>query len=111
MLWQSRRGRTSFQVLQELYAQVFRKWPAARDKVRADVTDLLSWQPVVIDREIISGAWKIQDRFNLSFWDCLIVAAAQSADCSYLLSEDLQHEQKFGAVQVINPFRKDPNSI
>jgi predicted nucleic acid-binding protein len=40
----------------------------------------------------------------LSFYDALIVAAAADASCRVLLSEDLQHGRKFGAVTVENPF-------
>jgi len=42
-LWKSRRGRVSFQVLQEFYANVTRKWPPARDQVQAEIRSLFSW--------------------------------------------------------------------
>ncbi len=43
---------------------------------------------------------------DLSFYDALIVAAALDAGCNVLCSEDLQHGQKFGALRVENPFRR-----
>jgi predicted nucleic acid-binding protein len=43
---------------------------------------------------------------ELSFYDALIVAAAFDAGCQILYSEDLQHGQKFGALKVVNPFRR-----
>jgi len=43
---------------------------------------------------------------NLPFYDALIVAAALDAGCKVLCSEDLQHGQKFGALRVDNPFRR-----
>jgi predicted nucleic acid-binding protein len=43
---------------------------------------------------------------DLSFYDALIVAAALDAGCEVLCSEDLQHGQKFGALRVENPFRR-----
>jgi predicted nucleic acid-binding protein len=46
----------------------------------------------------------IQERYRLSWYDSLIVAAAQQAGCKRLYSEDLQHGQHFGAVTVHNPF-------
>ena len=49
-------------------------------------------------------AWRLQESCLLSWWDALIVAAAQSADCDVLLTEDLQHRQAFGRVRVIDPF-------
>ena len=55
--------------------------------------------------------WKIQDRYRLSFWDSLTVAAAQAASCRYLLTEDLQAGQMLDSVEVVNPFRSDPASL
>jgi predicted nucleic acid-binding protein len=43
----------------------------------------------------------------LAFYDALIVAAALDAGCRELCSEDLQHGQKFGALTVENPFRRE----
>jgi predicted nucleic acid-binding protein len=110
-LWKTRRGRISFQVLEEFYVQVTRKWPQARDLARAEVRDLLAWRPVAVDAALIARAWRIQDRFRLSFWDALIVAAAKVAACRYLLTEDLQSDQNLDGVLVVNPFRIRPDSL
>ena len=110
-LWQSQRGRISFQVLQEFYVNVAQKWPEAREQVREKVRDLLAWGPVAVDRDLIERSWVIQDRYRLSFWDALIVAAAGSASCRYLLTEDLQAGQDFDGVLVVNPFQTDPGSL
>ena len=110
-LWKTRLGRISFQVLNEFYVKVTQKWPTARQAVRSEVRDLLAWRPVVVDSVILAQGWKIQDRFQLSFWDALIVAAAKSASCRYLLTEDLQANQDLDGLLVINPFRCDPSSL
>jgi predicted nucleic acid-binding protein len=110
-LWKSRRGRISFQVLQEFYAKVAQKQPAARDQARAEVRDLLAWRPVAVDAKLLERGWRIQDRYQLSFWDALIVAAAGSATCRYLLTEDLQANQELDGMVVINPFLRDPASL
>lgn len=110
-LWKSRRGRVSFQVLQEFYANVVRKWPPAREQVQAEIRNLLTWRPVAVDGELLEQAWKIQERYQLSFWDSLIVAAAKAASCQYLLTEDLQADQDLDGVLVVNPFRSDPADI
>jgi predicted nucleic acid-binding protein len=107
-LWKSRRGRISFQVLQEFYVNVAQKWPASREEARAEIKDLLAWQPVMVDFAILERAWKILDRYQLSFWDAMIVAAAKSASCKYLLTEDLQSNQDLDGVVVVNPFLTDP---
>ena len=110
-LWKTRQGRTSFQVLQEFYVNAMRKWPKAADSTRAEVRDLLAWRPVAIGAGMLLEGWKIQDRYRLSFWDSLTVAAAQAASCRYLLTEDLQAGQMLDSVEVVNPFRSDPASL
>jgi predicted nucleic acid-binding protein len=110
-LWKSRRGRISFQVLQEFYAKVAQKWPAARQQAQAEVRNLLAWRPVAVDDEVLELAWKIQERYQLSFWDSLIVAAAKKSSCRYLLTEDLQADQDLDGVVVVNPFRSEPGEL
>jgi predicted nucleic acid-binding protein len=110
-LWKSRRGRVSFQVLQELYSTASRKWPALVTEIRAEIRNLLDWGPVSINAEILETSWKIQERHQLSFWDSLIVAAAKAASCRYLLTEDLQAGQDLDGVLVVNPFRSDAAEI
>jgi len=110
-LWKSGRGRISYQVLQEFYAKVTQKFPKAREQARAEVRDLLAWKPVAADAGMLERSWQIQDRYRLSFWDALIVAAAKAASCGYLLTEDLQADQDLDGVLVVNPFRRDPAAL
>jgi predicted nucleic acid-binding protein len=110
-LWKSRRGRVSFQVLGEFYVNAMRKQPAARDEVRAEVRDLLAWNPVIADAVLLEQGWKIQDRYQFSYWDALIVAAAKVCGCHYLLTEDMQSGQKLDGIEVVNPFLRGPESI
>jgi predicted nucleic acid-binding protein len=80
---------------------------SARQEVRA----LFEWHPLPPDYRVMEGAWDLQDRYALSWLDALIVSSAQILDCSYLLSEDFQKNQKLGDLQVINPFHTSPESI
>jgi predicted nucleic acid-binding protein len=110
-LWRSRRGRISYQVLQEFYVQAVRKEPKRAEAARSEVRDLFAWDPVAVDALLIETAWSLQDRFRLSFWDALIVAAAHAAGCRYLLTEDLSHGQDLDGVLVVNPFRLGPAEL
>jgi predicted nucleic acid-binding protein len=110
-LWKSRRGRLSFQVLGEFYVNAVRLLPKARDEARAEVRDLLAWNPVGTDAALLELGWKIQDRYQLSYWDALIVAAAKASSCRYLLTEDLQAGQKLDGIVVVNPFLSGPELI
>lgn len=110
-LWETRRGRLSFQVLHEFYSNVCRKWPKAKDVARMEIEDLLSWRPVSADGELLRFAWRLQDRFGFSFWDSLIIAAAKASLCRYLLSEDYQAGQNIDGLWVVSPFQTQPDQI
>jgi len=105
-LWHNRNGRLSMQVLQEFYQTVTRKLkPGLAPAVaRAEVEDLSRWNPVAITSDVLALAWKVEDAHQISFWDALIVAAAQSIECEFLLSEDLGDGRNFDGVVVLNPF-------
>lgn len=111
-LWRTRSGRVSMQVLQEFYVNATQKLKPGLDRqsAREEVRDLMTWSPSPVDGRMLEGAWALQDRFGLSFWDSLIAAAARSAGCRFLLTEDLQHEQDLNSVRVLNPFLARPNS-
>jgi predicted nucleic acid-binding protein len=112
-LWTTRQGRLSSQVLQEFYVTVTEKLDPGLDaeSARRDVRSFLAWRPIAVDARVLEGAWSVQDRYRLSWWDALIAAAAQVAGCAYLLTEDLQDELVLGTVRVVNPFRASPQSL
>ena len=105
-LWSEQRGRTSIQVLSEYYTAVTRKLRPGlpQDEAWEDVEALLAWEPQEIDRNVLARARDIERRHTLSWWDSMIVAAAQVQNCAVLLSEDLQHGWTCGTVTVRNPF-------
>ena len=43
-------------------------------------------------------------RYQTSYWDALIVAAAERAGCARILSEDLHPGQSYHGIVVVNPF-------
>ena len=112
-LWAARAGRLSAQVLNEYYVVVTEKLQPGLDceQARADVRNLTAWAPVPTDRSVIEGAWTVQDRHGLSWWDSLVVSAAQVAGCAWLLTEDLEHDRLFDGVRVVDPFRIEPEEI
>ena len=109
-LWETGRGRTSGQVLQEYYVTVTSKlrpgMPA--EDARADVLALAAWNPLVPDADILEDAWAVEDRYGFSMWDALIVAAARRLGCSTLLTEDLQDGQDLDGLRVQSPFTFQP---
>ena len=112
-LWETRQGRISYQVLHEYYVSVTTKLDPGLSKEDAqdDVRNLMAWRPLALDGRILDGAFAVERRFGFSFWDSLVVSAAQRAECSYLLSEDLQAEQDLDGVVVVNPFERGPDDV
>jgi len=100
-------------VLTEFYWTVTRKLRPGLDpdRSRRYLRTLLAWDCVVVDEATIVEAWTIEDRFGLSFWDALVVAAAQTALCRTLLTEDLQDGQDLDGLLVVNPFVHAPDSL
>ena len=96
----------STQVLQEFYAVATRKaaLPIPRREARQIVEDYLAWECVANDVDAIVAAFDYESRYGISFWDALIVNAANNAGAEILLSEDLSAGQRYGSVVVENPF-------
>ena len=109
VLWKRHIGRTSTQVLSDFYVNVTRKItpPMPAGDARAELRRYALWQPWQIDQATVESAWALESRYGLGYWDSLVVASAQHLGCIYMLSEDLEHGQRYGAVQVINPFISD----
>ena len=105
-LWRRQLGRTSVQVLAEYYSAVTRKLDPGLPPAVAwdDVSHLMAWRPQPIDETLLKRGRDIELRYRLSWWDSLIVAAAQLQGCALLLSEDLQDGADYGGVTVRNPF-------
>jgi predicted nucleic acid-binding protein len=104
-LWDSGQGVLSTQVLQELCINLRRKVnpPLPVDVIRGLIQDYMSWEIVVNTPTSVTQALDIEVRYETSFWDALILQAAESSGAAVLYSEDLSAGQKYGPVQVINP--------
>ncbi|HEX6154508.1 MAG TPA: PIN domain-containing protein [Burkholderiales bacterium] len=103
-LWRSALGRTSIQALSEFYAVSTRKFGVPPQIAWVEVTRYFPWDPQPIDEELLRLGREIELRYKLSWWDSMIVAAAQLQESVLLLTEDLQDGAVFGAVTVRSPF-------
>jgi len=107
-LWASGAGRLSWQVLHEFYWNAVRKMRLDPTQTRQIVEDMGHWKPVDTTIGLIVQAWQWTDQARLSYWDALILAAAERSGARYLLSEDFQSGRHYGEVQVLNPFAHGP---
>ncbi len=106
-LWRTQAGHLSTQVLSEYYSTMTRKIVPGltRDEAWQHVQSLLLWRPRAVDEQVLARAHELDRRHRVSWWDALIVAAAQLEGCALLLTEDLQDGARFGEVTVRNPFK------
>lgn len=106
VLWQNGTGRISTQVCNEYYTTVTQKLKPglSKDEAWQDVEDLFAWQPLAVDKKVLIKAKTCQSRYQLSWWDSLIVSAAYYCNCDTILSEDLNNGQKYFDITVDNPF-------
>ena len=98
----------SFQVVQEFLNVALRKATVPLDVQGARLyldNVLAPLLRVPASLELYRRGLEVQNRFQLSFYDALIVAAALEAGCDRLWSEDLQDGLRIGRLQVENPFR------
>ncbi len=111
--WEHNSGRISTQVLNEFYNNAITRFrtTVSVHQARAEIRRLRLWQPPHLDTYTVDGAWDLQDRYALSYWDALILSSAHQQGCSYLLTEDLQHGQRLDAVEILNPFLVPPAEL
>jgi len=104
-LWEKRKGVISTQVLQELYIALRHRMKSPVSAVEAAniLRDYSEWEVVINNRESILRAIEIEGRYKISFWDALILQAAERAEARTVYSEDLSHGSKYAGIMVVNP--------
>jgi predicted nucleic acid-binding protein len=105
-LWNSGMGRLSTQVLGEFYVTVTRKLgkPLSRSVAREVVRNYGLWVESAITPPTVIRASEISEAWQVSFWNSMILAAAEQDSADILLTEDLSHHQIIAGVRIVNPF-------
>jgi predicted nucleic acid-binding protein len=97
----------SVQVLQEFYVQATRSTRSDRldhDIAVGLIRTWLRFKVQDVTLPVMIGALQIKQRYDLSYWDAAIIAAAQILGCREVLSEDMSHGRNINGVTVHNPF-------
>ena len=110
-LWMAGAGRLSWQVLHEFYWNSVKKMRLSPARGREIVEDLSHWKPVDTSLGLVQQAWQWMDVAQLSYWDALILAAAERSGARYLLSEDFHGGRAYAGIQVLNPFDHSPSEF
>jgi predicted nucleic acid-binding protein len=96
----------SVQVAQEFFVNAIRKLTPPLSLVDA-LGFLRAINPTIVvalDYALFEEAARMQERFQISYWDAAIVTAAGQLNCKTLFSEDLADGQNYSGVRVVNPF-------
>lgn len=99
-------GIISVQVLNEFVSVASRKQRLSLPEIRevlGTIRSLCEVEPLSLQTH--DCAMDLVERYGFSFYDALIIAAAQLAGCTTLYTEDLQHGQKISELTICNPFR------
>lgn len=102
------KGLVSFQVVEEFFNVAFRRFQKPMSLVDADIYLSAIFRPIlgVHSSEILfRDALQLRHRYQLSWYDALLVRSAIAGGCEVLYTEDLQDAQKFGSLKVVNPFK------
>lgn len=97
----------SGQVLQEFYVTATRKMrvPLSHDEALDWIEALEEFPCVALDSSLVYQGAETANRYQISYWDGAIVAAAERLGVTTLYTEDLNHGQAYGSVRAVNPFR------
>lgn len=97
---------TSAQVLQEFFVTVVKKAvrPLSAAQAIEWIEEWIAFPCQVIDHQLVRIAIEVAERYAISYWDAAIIAAAEAQGAHTVYSEDLNDGQRYGGVQVVNPF-------
>lgn len=97
----------SNQVMNEFTNVLFKKYHIETSRIGEYLRELLNIAEMhLLDDENTFDALKLLNKYDLSFYDALIVSVAQNAHCQFLFSEDMQDGQKIDdSLIIINPFK------
>lgn len=97
---------TSAQVLAEFYVNAQRKGarPLTAEKAQEWVFRLSKKPFQAVDYRVVRMGIENAQRYQISYWDGAVIAAAERLGARIIYSEDLNHGQTYGSVRVENPF-------
>ncbi|MGH8475759.1 MAG: PIN domain-containing protein [Methylococcales bacterium] len=97
----------STQVLQEFYVTIVRRIevPLSTEQALEWIELLTTFPCLSIDVAIVKMGIEFSKRYQISYWDGAILASAEALGATTMYSEDLNHEQLYNKVRVVNPFK------
>jgi len=100
-----RSGVVSVQVLVEFYQNAIRKFRMTSEEAEAILEDFARWRLHCPDYRSVISAVQLQRRYQLAWYDAMILNSAMESGCSVLWTEDFQDSQRFGDLVIRNPYK------
>ncbi len=97
-------GILSTQVLIELYNTLVRKQKLTNETAQRVILAYNDWACINSDTALVHDAITLSIRYKKSIWDAMVITAALRSGAQTLLSEDMQHGQRFDSLTIVNPF-------
>jgi predicted nucleic acid-binding protein len=102
------KGIVSYQVVQEFFNVAFRAFASPMSRAVAEEYLNTVFRPLLgiqSSPTLFMEAFELYSEHRLSWYDSLIVAAAEQGGCSLLYTEDMQHGRRIGNLKIEDPFR------
>jgi len=97
----------SYQVINEVVSILKQKKGFNENQLQFFIETMLELSFVQnFSRKTLITASELRKNYYVSYWDSLIVSAAISADCQYVITEDMQHNQNINGTTIMNIFKK-----
>jgi len=103
----TRKGIVSYQVVQEFFSVALRRFEQPMRPEEAEQYLATVFRPLLVvhsSQALYNEALQVVRRYRFAWYDALIVAGALQAQCGVLFSEDFQHRQRLGELEIQNPF-------
>ena len=104
-LAESERAVVNLQTINEVRHVALRKLTRfGPEDIRAWTEDLRTLGDTTVDEDVAEEAWDIHLKYRLSWFDCLILSAAERLGCTHVVTEDMGADRQIGSLTLINPF-------
>ena len=97
----------SEQVLNEFSSIAMSKLKISKDAIKEYLKFFRDLATVTLPRHVAERGLDIAERYQLQFYDSLLLATAEANGCTEFISEDLNDGQVYCGMKVVNPFSRE----
>ena len=99
-------GCISTQVLQEFCNTMYKKTKRTKQEIDAMLDGFRDLLKTDVTIDLVRHAMAVKEEYGIQYFDALIVSTAEKLGCTEIVSEDLNPDQTYRGMAVVNPFSK-----